>query len=178
MDIAKKLSAGRVGVMPTDTLYGLVGQALAPTTVERIYHIKRRAPHKPFVILIAALGDLAKFGVEPTPDSERVLKHYWPGPVSIILPCLRADLFYLHRGTHSLAFRLPDKPDLVELIKEVGPLVVPSANPEGHPPATSLAQAQEYFGDKVDFYVDGGTLEGQPSKLIRVEHGREIVERP
>lgn len=166
--VSKTLAAGGVAVIPTDTLYGIVGQALNRDSVERIYKIKGRQPQKPFIILISNISQLAQFDVQPVDQ----LGDYWPGPVSIILPCQRADLEYLHRGTGSLAFRLPAKADLRELIDITGPLVAPSANPEGQPPAETVEQAKNYFGDQIDTYLDGGNITGQPSRLIKIQDGQ------
>ncbi len=74
------LKKGKIGVMPTDTIYGLVGKALNKKTVERIYEVKKRKPEKPFIILISSLRDLKLFGVKP----EKILKKYWPGAASVI----------------------------------------------------------------------------------------------
>lgn len=165
--ITRILQSGGIGVLATDTLYGVVGQALKPDTVERIYRVKGRRPDKPFIILISAYDDLEKFGVTLSPDMRRRLGEYWPGPVSIILPCPREEFAYLHRGTRSLAFRMPAKEPLRDLIARTGPLAAPSANPEGLTPAPDLDQARAYFDDRVDFYQQGETS-GQPSRLIEI----------
>lgn len=154
-------------MLATDTLYGLVARALDKKAVTRIYKLKQRQPQKPFIILIANTGDLAQFGIEPLAGLEK----YWPGPTSIILPCTDTGLAYLHRGTKSLAFRLPAKPSLRRLIKATGPLVAPSANPEGLPPARTITEAKAYFADSVDFYQPGRTT-AKPSKLIRINNSK------
>jgi len=105
------------------------------------------------------------------------LNEYWPGPVSIILPCESDKFAYLHRGTNSLAFRLPAKPELIETLKQTGPLVAPSANPEGMPPAKTIRKAKAYFGDAADFYYDKGKLTSLPSTLIAVSEGAITVKR-
>ena len=92
---------------------------------------------------------------------------FGPGKTSIILPCPDEKFHYLHRGSNFLAFRLPADAPLRQFIYRTGPLVAPSANLEGLPPATTIEEAQNYFGDKVDFYIDGGKMEGSPSKLIK-----------
>ena len=82
--------------------------------------------------------------------------------------------YYLHRGTNSLAFRLPANKGLQELISQTGPLVAPSANMEGLPPATTIDEAENYFGDKVNFYIGDGKIAGKPSKLIKIESDKII----
>ncbi|HSX02910.1 MAG TPA: L-threonylcarbamoyladenylate synthase [Candidatus Saccharimonadia bacterium] len=168
------LRAGGVGVLATDTLYGVVAPALDRATVERVYQLKHRRPSKPCIILIGRYEDLAGFGIEPTAELRQQLSAYWPGPVSVILPCPRADLAYLHRGTRSLAFRLPGKPALRRFLRQAGPLIAPSANPEGLPPAATLAEARAYFGDAVDFYRRGRTST-RASKLIQIAETGHIT---
>ncbi|MFA5021211.1 MAG: L-threonylcarbamoyladenylate synthase [Patescibacteria group bacterium] len=172
--IIKILEAGGIGVMPTDTIYGLVGQALNKKTVERLYSARRRNPEKPLIILISSYGDLELLGIEPGEGDKDILKRFWPGQVSVILPCRLAKLKYLHRGTETLAVRLPAKKWLRDLIKQTGPLVAPSANPEGVKSADNLAEAQDYFGDQIDFYYGpSATLHAsKPSTLVKLENGK------
>ena len=176
LTVAQILRRGGVGVLATDTLYGLVGPALNRQSVERVYRLKSRNPDKPFIILIGSLGQLELFGVTVDANIVQRLSGYWPGAVSVILPCKRPELAYLHRGTNSLAFRLPAKPYLRRLLSRVGPLVAPSANPEGELPALKIGQAKQYFGDRVDFYRSGNTSQ-RPSKLIKIEGDHESVLR-
>lgn len=125
------LKNGGIGILATETLYGLVGSALSKKAVERIYKLKKRTPSKPFIILISNLNDLNHFNIKINNSIKKFLQKIWPNPVSIILLCHDNKFEYLHRGTNTLAFRIPDKPDLLELLKQTGPLVAPSANPEG-----------------------------------------------
>lgn len=158
-------------VMPSDTIFGIFALALNPEAVEKLYQIKGRKPTKPFIILISTLDDLNKFGIQPSETELSIFKEYWPGMVSIVLPCSDSHLEYLHRGSEGLAFRLPDDQRLIDIIKETGPLVAPSANPEGEVPAKNIDEAKNYFGDKVNLYLDGPTKE-IPSTLIAVENGK------
>ncbi len=175
--VAKLLSEGCIGVLPTDTIYGLVGSALSREAVARIYRVRRRNPKKPFIILIASFGDLVRFGVAVSTKTRKMLHKLWPGKVSVILPCASKRFSYLHRGTKTVAFRLPAKAGLRALLRKTGPLVAPSANLEGWPPSRTVAEARKYFGRKVDFYLDSGRLFSRPSTLVALENGSFIVKR-
>jgi L-threonylcarbamoyladenylate synthase len=83
----------------------------------------------------------------------------------------------LHRDKNSLAFRLPKKLWLRNLLKIVGPIVAPSANISNKLPAKNIKEAKKYFGDNVDFYLDAGDLISKPSKLIKIENGEIITLR-
>ena len=177
IDVIENLKNGGVGVIPTDTLYGLVGRADMKDTVGRIYKIKERSSEKPCIILISSLNDLEKFNVKISDEIRKILEKYWPGQVSVVLPTDDNNFDYLTRGTGSLAFRLPDNKKFQELIKKTGPLIAPSANPEGEEPARTIELAKQYFNDKVDFYIDGGELKGDSSTLIKFENGKIVVLR-
>lgn len=162
--LARALAAGAVGVLPTDTLYGLVASAGNEAAVERIYRLKNRSPEKQLILLISSPEQM----FDPPPEfAAAVLSQVWPGKVSVILPSQAAPAWLL-RGGDSLAYRLPADAKLRALIKRTGPLVAPSANPESLPPALTAGQAEAYFGDQVDFYVDGGPAGEEPSRLIRL----------
>ena len=176
-EIVEILKKGGVGILPTDTIYGLVGLALSKKAVRRIYELRRRNSKKPMIILIGALADLKLFDIKIDSRLKKQLLKFWPGKVSIILPCRSKKFAYLHRGTKTLAFRWPNKKYLVDLLKKVGPLVAPSVNPEGMPPAQTIRQAKKYFGKRVDFYLDAGKLFQRPSTLIKIKNNQIIVLR-
>ncbi len=162
------LKKGGVGVIPTDTVYGMVGSALSVQAVNKISQIKNRTNGKGFIVLISSVDDLKIFGVETNETARIFMKKFWPGKVSIEFISLLPKFDYLKKVGQTIAFRLPDKTDLLESLKQTGPLVAPSANTEGEPPAKNIAEAQKYFGNKVDFYEDGGTLDSAPSTLVKI----------
>ncbi|MCX6791278.1 MAG: L-threonylcarbamoyladenylate synthase [Candidatus Gribaldobacteria bacterium] len=174
-EIAMVLKNGGVGVLPTDTLYGLVGLALSKKTVQRIYKLKKRSPQKPFIILISNLNDLTKFQITLEPSFKKYLNSIWPNSVSVILDCpnLESKLSYLRPLKKTLAFRCPREKWLSNLLKQTGPLVAPSANWEGEKPAMNIKRARDYFGDQVDFYCDIGTIKSVSSTLIAIK-GKDV----
>ena len=176
--VIQTLLDGGIGILPTDTLYGVVANAHRKGAVERIYTLKGRDENKPFIILISDVADLSHFGIKITKQNKAFLDLVWPGPVSVILPCTLKKYVYLHRGTQSLAFRLPKNASLRALLAETGPLVAPSANPQGKTPAYTLAEAKKYFAKDVDFYVSGGRKEGKPSRIVSLVSGEPVVLRP
>lgn len=167
--ISPILKPGGIGVLPTDTLYGVVGSALDKKTVERIYAIRKRELDKPMIILISTLSELKKFGIVLGAKQKKTLGEIWPGKISVVLDCNDGKLKYLHRGKNTLAFRLPDNSELIGLLKKIGPLVAPSANKSGKKPATTYEEAKKYFDKKVDFYVDFGKLKSKPSTLVLMD---------
>lgn len=174
-DIITTLQHGGVVVMPTDTIYGMVTPALNETAVERIYTIRKRAPDKPCIVLIGDSSGIEKFGVTLSGEQKNALQKYWSfdsnqnsRPTSIVLDCDNDSLVYLHRGTKTLAFRLPQSKDLRDLLLKTGPLIAPSANTEKFPASETIEDAKAYFGDAVDLYIDGGPIVSQASKVVRL----------
>lgn len=176
-NIAKILQRGGIGILATDTTYGLVGSALNQSTVERVYDVRGRDKDKPCIVLISSITDLAQFAVLPTVSDLKILEKIWPGAVSVVFSCSAKKFSYLHRGTKTVAFRLPRQEALRALLDEVGPLVAPSANPQGLPVAHTINHARKYFADKVDFYQDAGFIESAPSTLIKIEREQVAVLR-
>lgn len=178
MDVASVASrlriAGAVAVIPTDTVYGVVARAEDKDATERLYQLKRRED-KPGTLIAANIDQLEKLGLKRRYLT--AVEQYWPGPISVIIPCADPALSYLHRGKMSLAVRLPDDKSVQALLTQTGPLLTSSANQPGQPPAVSIDEAKKYFGGAPDFYIDGGDLSArQPSTIIRiVDDAIEII---
>ena len=162
---------GLAGVIPTDTIYGLCASALDKKAVEKVYELRRRDPKKPMIILIGSLDDLRKFNIVLNGWQKKILKQVWPEKVSVVLPCSDKKFAYLHRGVKTLAFRLPKKRELLKILSISGPLIAPSANPEGKKPAENISQAKKYFGKNI-FYYGVGKISGQPSILIKLQNNK------
>lgn len=173
LDAVEFIKRGKLVVAPTDTIFGILGDALNRETVERIYQIKNRTPTKPYIILIPDISYLNIFGIQPKKEEKKLLEHRG---ITVVfdLPESKIDKFqYLHRGTNSLAFRIPNDENLLEMLKEVGkPVVAPSANPEGKKPANNIQEAIKYFGNKIDLYVKGNKKSDKGSTIIKLENGR------
>ncbi len=169
------LKKGAIGLLPSDTIYGLSCSVLNKTEVERIYELKGRDYDKPLIILLTGIEQAKELGLDPK-ELEPVRK-YWPASLSVVAPAGADTPEFLHRGTKTLAVRIPNIPALRELMRKVGPLVSTSANVQGERPGNNVAEAKKVFGDKLDFYVDGGQSSGQPSTLAEVKGGQLKVLR-
>jgi tRNA threonylcarbamoyl adenosine modification protein (Sua5/YciO/YrdC/YwlC family) len=156
---------GAIAVIPTDTVYGVVARAVDQVAVKRLYELKHRH-QKPGTLVAASIDQLVTLGIPRRYLT--AVEQYWPGAISVVIPS-GLKLEYLDSGKHSLAIRIPDHADLLRLLEQTGPLLTSSANMPGEPPANTIAEAREYFGDRVDLYQDGGDLSGHaPSTVIRI----------
>lgn len=170
LELIREIKNGAVGVMPTDTIYGLVGSALLPKTVRKIYRLKNRPTNLPFIILISGWSDLKKLKIDLSRADKKILNLLWPEKISVILPSL--DNKYLHRGTKSIAVRWPANKELVDLIRKTGPLIATSANIHNQTVANNIRQAIHYFDNKIDFYIPAGEIKDKPSTLISLLDGK------
>lgn len=164
------LTQGEVCVIPTDTVYGVVGKLSSQKAVEKIYQLKQRNLEKPVgTILAASISQVANL---TTTVALQAAAQFWPGPVSVIVPA-DETYTYAHKGEMSLAIRIPDDSTLRSLLVQTGPLASSSANLQGQPPATTVAEAKAYFHDQVPLYIDGGDLSNRtPSRIVKIdEHG-------
>ena len=164
-EVASILNANGVVILRTDTLYGILARADSRSAVERVYALKGRDETKSPIVLISDSSQLFD-GVSDTVT--KFTEEVWPGKVSVIIPSEDAPE-WIRRDNQSVAYRLPDNSVLQDLISVTGPLIAPSANPEGELPAMTIAQAVEYFDGHVDLYVDGGEVkDAVPSQLLLV----------
>ena len=162
--IVNTLLNGGIVVMRTDTVYGVLASASSQKAVEKVYTVKNRATDKQCILLITnprSMSAHSEIVTSHTNASER--------PTSIVIP-VSDEPSWVTRGGTDIAYRVVRRGLLKEVIEAVGPLLAPSANPEGLPPAHNIEEARQYFGDSVDLYVDGGQVppEVAPSNLVRI----------
>lgn len=152
----KRLSAGEVVGVPTETVYGLAASLSKQAAIQQIFSLKGRPANNPLIIHIADTSQLYPF-VNNFPEGfEQLSKAFWPGPLTLILPIKPNIIFPIVTANLPTAgFRIPNHPLTKQLIKAIGPLVMPSANLSGRPSATLPEHVEDDFG--ADFPVlDGG----------------------
>lgn len=160
------LKGGRLVVMPTDTVYGIGADAFDNTAVAALLAAKGRGRDMPVGMLVGSWHTIEGL-VYTMPDGAReLIRAFWPGALSLVVaqaPSLQWDLGDA-RGTVML--RMPLHPVAIELLREVGPMAVSSANVSGRPPAVNAAEARDQLGDLVDVYLDAGPSEQQAASTI------------
>lgn len=175
------LKEGVIVIMPTDTIYGICTSAFNKKSVARVYKLKRRRSNKPFIILISDVKELKNFGIKLNKKEKILLNKIWPSKISIIFNIKDKKkirkFYYLHRGTKTLAFRLPKCKWLLNILKISGPLIAPSANWEGYKPAKNIKEAKRYFGENVIYLDKKVKLSKNPSTLIKINKKIEILRK-
>ncbi|MCV7076698.1 L-threonylcarbamoyladenylate synthase [Mycobacterium szulgai] len=163
---AGMLKAGRLVVMPTDTVYGIGADAFDSVAVDALLAAKGRGRDMPVGVLVGSWHTIEGL-VYSMPDGARdLIRAFWPGALSLVVvqaPSLQWDLGNAY-GTVML--RMPLHPVAIELLREVGPMAVSSANVSGQPPAVDVDEARRQLGDLVDVYLDGGPAAQQAASTI------------
>src|ERR1700761_5414289 len=160
------LKGGRLVVLPTDTVYGIGADAFDSDAVSALLSAKGRGRDMPVPVLVGSWNTIDGL-VYTVPHSAReLIQAFWPGALSLVVrqaPSLQWDLGDA-RGTVML--RMPLHPVAIELLREVGPMAVSSANVSGRPPAVDAGEARNQLGDLVDVYLDAGPAAQQAASTI------------
>jgi L-threonylcarbamoyladenylate synthase len=165
---AEAVLRGGVIAFPTDTLYGLSCSLLDASAVEVLARLKRRDPSYAVISLIPDPEQAWALAYEVPPAAERLIRAFWPGPLSIILPASGFVPERVRGRGATVALRCPNDTLSRALLERIGgPVVSSSANLSGQPPAETVEQVVEYFGNQLDLVLDGGPRRGgQPSTLV------------
>lgn len=153
---ARAVRSGRLVVLPTDTVYGLGCDAFSADAVRWLLSAKNRGPDMPVPVLLGSWSTIDGLVTAVPRRARDLIEAFWPGGLSLVLihaPSLAWDLGST-KGTVML--RMPLHPVALELLRDVGPMAVSSANVSGSPPATTAAEAQTQLGEKVGVFLDGG----------------------
>lgn len=174
------LKQGGLVAFPTETVYGLGGNALDPMASKKIYAAKGRPSDNPLIVHIARIEDLAPI-VKAVPEKAKILaEKFWPGPLTMIFE--KSDLVPLETtgGLESVAVRFPSDPIAAALIKAAGGYVAaPSANTSGRPSPTTAQHVEEDLGDAIDMIIDGGAVGiGLESTIVDFTEDVPVVLRP
>ena len=169
-NLAALLRGGAIGILPTDTVYGLVS-IIAPEPIKRLYAAKPRQSHAGTVIA-SSVDDLIALGLDES--ALRHVSHLWPAPLSVVIAAQHVAKF-LREERGSLALRIPEDKTLRSLLQKTGPLMTTSANKHGEKTTATISAAQHIFSDSVDFYVDGGDLSNRPPSTIITVDARGAI---
>lgn len=174
---AERLLQGEVVAIPTETVYGLAASLNHPAAIEAIFSLKGRPHHNPLIVHVAKPGPhehpmeaLAEYLVQPIHALEILVEHFWPGPLTLVLPVRTETIIPLVRAhLPTAAFRMPLHSTAQHILARTGPLVAPSANRSGLPSSTCVEHVEEDFGPSFPV-VDGGPCQGGVESTILIMH--------
>ncbi|MYT72436.1 L-threonylcarbamoyladenylate synthase [Streptomyces sp. cg28] len=168
-EAASAVRRGELVVLPTDTVYGIGADAFSPESVGDLLEAKGRGRNMPTPVVIPSPNTLHGLVTDFSELAWELVDAFWPGGLTLVAkhqPSLQWDLGET-RGT--VAVRMPLHPVAIELLTEVGPLALSSANLTGHPSPETCDAAQDMLGDSVSVYLDGGPTPGNiPSSIVDV----------
>jgi len=176
---AEFLEAGNVVGIPTETVYGLAGNALNPDAVLTIFRVKNRPAFDPLIIHTDSLQKVRQFVTDMPEPAQKLAEAFWPGPLTLLLP--KRDLIpdLVTSGLSTVAVRIPRHPLTIKLLQRLDfPLAAPSANPFGYISPTTAQHVADQLGDQVPYVLDGGPASvGLESTIIGFEEGQATVFR-
>lgn len=166
------LKSGGIVAFPTDTVYGLGAIPSSKKAVSKLYKIKGRSDKKPIALLVSSKSQVKKFAASVPAKAERLMKKYWPGPLTLIFRKKASVPDFLTSGLPTIGIRMPKDKTALALIKAAGGvLAVTSANISGTKPAVTARSIGKLKG--IDLILDGGKCEiGIPSSVIAVLGGK------
>lgn len=150
------LTGGRLVVMPTDTLYGIGCDAFDGRAVADLLAAKDRGPDMPVGVLVGSWNTIDGLVSRVSDAARELTRAFWPGAVSLVVEQAPSLAWNLGDTRGTVMLRMPLHPVAIELLREVGPMAVSSANVSGKPPAATMDDARDQLGDSVEVYLDGG----------------------
>lgn len=174
------VSSGKLVVFPTETVYGLGGNALDPKAVEKIYQAKGRPASNPLIVHLGPRTDVASVAAEVTPAARILMESFFPGPLTLILPRHASLPKIVTAGLETVAIRMPSLPLSIEFLNTARiPVAAPSANLSGRPSATTWQSAAEDLNHRVHCILRGpAATVGLESTVVDCTDSPTSVLRP
>jgi len=177
---AEIIKKGGIVAFPTETVYGLGADAFNPLAVARVFEVKKRPSFDPLIVHVADPIDAKKLAKEVPSNAKRLIKRFWPGPLTIVVLKEENIPDIVTAGLPSLAIRMPNHPMALALIKESKcPVAAPSANLFGYLSPTTAEHVRDQLGDQVDLILDGGPCPvGVESTIVSFLEEEPMLLRP
>lgn len=174
------IAAGELVAFPTETVYGLGGDALHPDAAKKIYEAKGRPSDNPLIVHIAEVSDLERVGKHVPAQAKKLADAFWPGPLTMIVWKKDEVPFATTGGLNTVAVRMPDHPVALELIRRSGKLIAaPSANTSGRPSPTEASHVMGDLEGRIAMVLDGGPVGiGIESTIIDLTEPVPMILRP
>jgi len=173
------LQANELVAIPTETVYGLAGNAFSDVAINKIFAMKNRPHFNPLIVHIHSVQELSKI-VKSVPNKAQLLADaFWPGPLTLVLPKKDTISSLVTAGKDTVAVRIPNHPVALALLKMLPfPLAAPSANPFGSISPTTAGHVERYFKDKLQMVLQGGDcMNGIESTIIGFTDGEPVLYR-
>jgi len=176
---ALHLQADKVVAIPTETVYGLAGNALSEKALATIFQVKNRPQFDPLIVHIADTAQVSRYATDFPEKAQQLAAEFWPGPLTLLLPKNNIIPDLCTSGLSRVALRIPNHPLALKLLKKLSfPLAAPSANPFGYISPTTAQHVADQLGDKISYILDGGACQvGLESTILGFEADEAVVYR-
>lgn len=172
------VKGGGIIVYPTETFYALGVDPRSRKAVQNLFKVKAREPGQPILLLLHEQSRVCDWASEVTPEAERLMKQYWPGPLTLVFKARKDVPSLLTGGRGTIGLRVPGSALTRRILETLGPLTGTSANISGEQSLRTAGLAAGVFGDLVDLILDGGaTPGGKPSTVADISTGRLTILR-
>ncbi|MBY5034555.1 threonylcarbamoyl-AMP synthase [Streptococcus gallolyticus] len=165
-EIRTIIQSGGAVILPTETVYGIFGQALNKESVENIYRLKKRPKDKAMNLNVSNLNDILFYSQNVPVFLKKVYNEFMPGPLTIILQASKNVPEWINSGLPSIGFRVPNHPETLQVISENGPLIGPSANVSGQESGKIFKEIIEAFDHQVTGIEDDQSITGLDSTIL------------
>lgn len=165
-EAARRLKQGEVVAIPTETVYGLAADASKLLAIQQIFTLKQRPSDNPLIIHIGCINQLDEFSKPMTEIELRIIRKFWPGPLTLVLPKKKNVLDAITAGLETVAVRMPNHSQCLNLLQKTGPLVAPSANLSGTPSPSKAEHVLSDFGENFPVLDGGDCAIGLESTVI------------
>lgn len=177
---ASLLKLGKLVAFPTETVYGLGADASNPSAVTKIFAVKKRPADHPVIVHLGHLNQLTHWAQNISSAALKLAKHFWPGPLTLILPKAANVAEIITGGQNTIGIRIPSHPIAQALLKSFGSgIAAPSANRFGQLSPTSATHVQADLGTDIDMVLEGDTCTiGIESTIVDISSGIAHILRP
>lgn len=174
--ICDVVESGGLVITPTDTVYGIMGDALNENVIKKIFEVKKRPFNKPLLLLMDSIEMVEQYTDEISEKERKVIEEFWPGLVTIILKKNNKISDLITAGNDTVGIRIPDNKDLLEIIGKLKrPVVSTSANITGTEVITSTMLLEKDLIDNMDYIEDGGDIISESSTIIKVDDQLKVL---
>lgn len=176
--IVTELQRGNLVITPTDTIYGILADAMNESAIQKVYACKNRNKHKALILLVCNIEMLQEYTQNISDLEREIISKYLPGRLTILLHKNSKISAEITGGSDLVGIRIPDHQELVKIIKHIGnPIISTSANISGQKSISSPKELEPRLLRNIAYIEDGGSIDYEPSSLIKIEDNEIIVLR-
>lgn len=168
-ELVDVIKAKQLAIVPTDTVYGIIGDALDEAVIHKVYEAKKRDYSKPLILMVSDISMLKKYVLEINDLEQRLIERFWPGKLTILFKKNELISDLITSGSDLVGIRFPDNKELVDVIKKLDkPLISTSCNISTRDVITNVSLIEKELLDKISYVYDCGEMGDVSSTIVQV----------